>query len=271
MSTLVERLQASAERLGQRSIAEMYQNPFWQERFGARGRQNADQDGQYHLSYLIQALSAGDPGVLTSYARWLQTLLVSRGMCSRHIAENFQRLAQAIRDEVEDSQPARELLELAVRALEYESGPARELQRLCGPLTDATVATLAEQQPAWFSAATSYTSLAAFESIADAERSRCKHDVSELFAYLADALHVQRPEIFASHALWLQGFLTRRQAPWADLGATLRGVDAALRGVSAELVAEVQPFLEAAQAQLAGDPEQVSRRPSRLPDKGAVE
>ena len=88
MSTLVERLQAKAPELGRRAIAEMYQNPFWQERFGAHGRENADKDGQFHLSYLIQALVASEAGVLTNYARWLQTLLVSRGMCTRHSADS---------------------------------------------------------------------------------------------------------------------------------------------------------------------------------------
>ena len=86
MSSLIERLEASAPELARRSIAEMYDNPFWQERFGSRGRENADRDGQYHVSYLIQALAARDASVLTNYARWLQTLLVSRGMSSRHIA-----------------------------------------------------------------------------------------------------------------------------------------------------------------------------------------
>jgi hypothetical protein len=260
MSTLVERLEASAERLARRSIAEMYQNPFWQERFGARGRDNADKDGRYHLSYLIQALTSGDPGVLTNYARWLQTLLVSRGMSSRHISENFERLARAIGEEVEGSEPARELLGLAARALEYDSGPERELQQRCNELADATLALLAEQQPAWFSAVASYTSLAAYESIAQAERARCKQDVSDLLAYLADALHVGRPELFAQHTLWLRGFLSRRQAPWADLGATLRGLGQALRAVSTNLAARAEPYFDAAQAEL---PPALERGPSQ--------
>src|SRR5688500_6627102 len=65
MSTLAERIGAKASELGRRAIVEMYQNPFWQERFGARGREMSEKDSQCHLSYLMQALSASQPDVLT--------------------------------------------------------------------------------------------------------------------------------------------------------------------------------------------------------------
>lgn len=225
MSTLVERLQAKAPELGQRAIAEMYQNPFWLERFGARGRDFAEQDGQFHVSYLLQALVASDPGVLVSYARWLQTLLVSRGLCSRHIAENFERLERAIGADIPDAEPAARYLQAAREALIYESGFAGELQRLAEPLADTALDALASRHPTWFAAASSYSSLASFEAISQAERARCRNDVLDHISYLADAIHTDRPELFANHVRWMRGFLARRHAPWARVEETLFALD----------------------------------------------
>jgi hypothetical protein len=225
MSTLVERLQAKAPELGQRAIAEMYQNPFWQDRFGARGRELAEQDGQFHVSYLLQALVASDAGVLVNYARWLQTLLVSRGLCSRHLAENFERLERAVSAEVADAEPAIRLLQVAREALIYQSGFAGELQRLAEPVADKAVDALSSRHPAWFAAASTYSSIASFESIHQAERARCKNDVLDHISYLADAIHTDRPELFARHVHWMRGFLTRRNAPWARVEETLYALD----------------------------------------------
>ena len=221
MSTLLERLEAAALELARRSIAEMYDNPFWQERFGARGREMAERDGQHHVSYLIQALAARDASVITGYARWLQTLLVSRGMSSRHIAENFERLARAIRKDIAEPEPALDLLAEATQALVYDSGPARELQKLAAPLARAVVDELERSHTAWFAAASSYASMASLESIEQAERARFEGELLDFIAYLADALHAARPELFVRHALWTSAYQVRRRAPQARVEQTL--------------------------------------------------
>jgi hypothetical protein len=221
MSTLAERIEAKAPELGRRAIVEMYQNPFWQERFGARGREMSENDSQCHLSYLIQALSASQPDVLTRYARSLQPLLVSRGLCSRHIQESFERLARAIGDEISEPEPALELLRAARQALIYEGGPARELMLSAEPLAERVVDALWSRQPSWFSAASSYPSLATFESIHQAERARCRTDVLDYITYLADALHAGRPDLFATHAAWMHGFVARRHGPGGRVEETL--------------------------------------------------
>jgi hypothetical protein len=221
MSTLIERIEARATELARRSIAEMYDNPFWQERFGAHGREMAERDGQHHVSYLVQALAARDASVLTGYARWLQTLLVSRGMSSRHIAENFERLARAIRKDVAEPEPALELLAAATRALVYDAGPARELQELAAPLARAVVDELERSHTSWFAAASSYPSLASLESVEQAERARFTEEVLDFIAYLADALHAARPELFVRHALWTSDYQVRRRAPLTRVQQTL--------------------------------------------------
>jgi hypothetical protein len=42
--------------LSRRAIEEMYRDPFWEDRFGARGRKFAAEDGEHHVVYLVQAL-----------------------------------------------------------------------------------------------------------------------------------------------------------------------------------------------------------------------
>jgi hypothetical protein len=72
MTTPADRIEARAEVLVEHALRAMYLNPFWEERFGARGRQFARADNAFHVSYLVQALRAGSPELLAHYASWLQ-------------------------------------------------------------------------------------------------------------------------------------------------------------------------------------------------------
>lgn len=164
--TLVERLRHYGPRISAQVIAEMWQDPFWAERFGERGRRNADKDGSFHIDYLVEAVEMGDAAVMERYASWLQSVLTTRGMSTRHLDDNFARLAQAIAREIPDSEKAIACLEAARRALRYPSGPARELQDAC-------------------------------------ERLSPREDVRYVIAHLADAVALGRPELFAAHAKWL--------------------------------------------------------------------
>lgn len=273
MSGLGERLQAKALLLGERATREMYEDPFWQARFGARGREQAEKDSQFHLSYLLQALAAQDPAVFENYARWLQTLLVSRGMCSRHIDENFARLARAIEDEIDGAEAALDVLRAGREALLYPEGPARELQQLAEPLADRTLEVVTSRQPSWFSLVVTHASMAAFESAAQAEQTRFKRDVRDHIAYLADALHAGRAELFADHAVWTQDFQSRRQAPPRRVEETLLALDECLGPTAPSAEGETNPPRAArgasiAPAKAAGSdsvppPARASLRPAR--------
>jgi hypothetical protein len=254
MSTLSERLQAKSSVLGERATREMYDDPFWQARFGARGREMAEKDSQYHLSYLVQALAAEDAGVFESYARWLQTLLISRGMCSRHIAENFQRLEQAIEDEVDQPKAALEVLRAGRAALVYPGGPARELQLCAEQLAERTLEALVSRQPSWFSMAATRTSMAAFESVAQAEQARFKRDVLDQIAYLADAMNAGRGDLFADHVAWMHEYASARQGPVTRIQETLLALDECLG-----------PLAPGAEPSAAAPGRSGSKRPSLAP------
>lgn len=126
--SLIERIEAAAEALTTRVLGEMYKDPFWHARFGERADKHGRQDGLFHIKYLKEALIANDAHVMEEYARWLQALLTTRGMCTLHLDENFERLAVAIRETIEDSEPAVRMLEAARKAMSYPPSPARTLQ-----------------------------------------------------------------------------------------------------------------------------------------------
>lgn len=128
---LSEHLIEASPELSERVTAEMYADPFWQHRYGDRGRAHSRTDGDFHVKYLAEAVESADPRVFASYARWLRELLVSHGMCTRHVTETFNRLATAIDDRGwPDRTRAIAILHAGVQALVYRDGPAAQLDRL---------------------------------------------------------------------------------------------------------------------------------------------
>ncbi len=175
MRDLIEALRERSQELAYKSIDEMYRgDPFWMDRFGERGKKFAREDGMHHVDYLITALSTGSKDVLVEYARWLQSVLIVRGMCSEHLRENFARLARIVRDAgLPLAEVAGEYLRSAEDALKYPGGAGREVQ-------DAA------------------PNLIAVAPAASAQAARV------LASYLADAAHANDPSLFARHVTWLR-------------------------------------------------------------------
>lgn len=234
---LAARLDASAERLTARVLAEMYADPFWLARFGVRADRHGRQDGRFHIDYLIQAVLADAPGLLACYARWLQPVLTSRGMCTRHLVENFARLADAIRDEAwPDGEVAIAMLDAARGALAYPAGSAREVQQAEPALATAAARAVAAAGPADGAAGPGLDLV---------------HDLVELVDHAADAIALGNPDGFARHAVWLAGFLASRGVPLARLAAQLEAVAAVAPAlVSGPAAGELAATITAALARL---------------------
>ena len=232
MTRLADQLEAEADALTRRVVEQMYTNPFWDERFGERGRQFAEEDGRYHVQHLATALRLGTPAAMEHYARWLQVVLTTRGMCSCHLAENFARLADAIQAaDLPDAEQAIPYLRAAEEALVYQDGPARELQLAATQLADRCVAALYRRHPDWLA------------RWGPAGRDRCRDDLLYHLSYLADAVALGKPEVFADYARWIAGFLARRGIPVEHLRETLVALDEALRQLPAEVYAAARPIL----------------------------
>ena len=171
-----------ADELARRPILEMYAaDPFWSRRFGRRGERHAGEDGRHHVVYLVEALREGDALRFVRYAEWLRTVLVARGMCTRHVLENLARLGDAAndllaRDGVDAAEPRRYLREAAA-ALAYATGPAAVAAGVAGRLADRPPYTV--------------------------EGDDDRRELTDLAWYLADALAARRDDLFVAHVRWL--------------------------------------------------------------------
>ena len=194
MSALLARLEAEADALTAAVFREMYADPFWKARYGERADVHGKRDGRFHIDYVMEALRANDPRVFEKYARWLQQVLTTRGMCTRHLAENFRLLAEAIAT-WPDGAPAVGILEAGIAALRHPDGPARALVDAAPQVIARAAAIVGDDQ-----------------------------HLAELISYAADALAQNSPAQFVRHATWLQA-----QAPVRDRLRALR--DAALQVV----------------------------------------
>jgi hypothetical protein len=227
-------IEGAGPRLTQRVLDGMYEDPFWAARYGARGRKHADEDSAYHVMYLVEALRSDNPDVMTRYAHWLRSVLVPRGMCSAHLDENFERLAHALREEPPDVSPALAVLEQARNALRYEHGAGAWLEARTGELKRQVWARLLERYPH--------------------EPEYAHARVESLLSYLADALQLDRPELFVQHVAFLGGMHRARGSSSAQLSCTLSALRESLaadqEGPDASFAASARSTLSAAEAAL---------------------
>lgn len=186
--SLVERLHRDKLVLAERVVDEMYADAFWNDRFAARGRKHSVQDLAFHVDYVIQAAEANDAGVMERYARWLQGVLTTRGMCSLHLADSFGRLAVAIGDP-----SARRYSSAARAALLYDGGAARAVQeRIRDAITSGTPGSI--------------------------------EDTTYYLSYLADAIALGQPKVFLDHVSWLAGFFKKQGRDPHTIESTLEAV-----------------------------------------------
>lgn len=213
MSTLVADIEAAADALTDRVLAEMLENTFWRERFGERAQKHGRQDGLFHIKYLSEALRTGEATVMEQYARWLQQVLTTRGMCTRHLDENFERLAKAIGETIPGSAPAIAMLDAARGALRYAEGtPARRVQDATAAIAASVAGALYAKHPEW----------------PETYRARCTDDLSYHLCYAADALALAMPNVFASYLGWIGEFLERRKVPRMHLDESVAALRSAV-------------------------------------------
>lgn len=237
LTALAARLDARRPELAARSIARMYaEDPFWEERFGARGRKFSDEDGVKHVQYLAQALRDGSPARLETYARWLQVVLCTRGMCSRHLARNFATLGGAIVEVgITDGERAIPYLEAASRALRHESPLAAALQDAEDVVADRALALLHDRHRDW-------------PTWPDATRAaRPRRELATLASFVADASQLRTADHLAAHVAWLDGAAAARGEAAGYASALLAALAAAYDVVADEGVrAEALRLLAAA-------------------------
>lgn len=214
---LILYLETSAGALTDRVLAEMYKDPFWYARYGERADRHGRQDGDFHIKYLVTALQSNDSKVMVEYARWLQQLLTTRGMCTRHLDDNFRLLADAITHANREAAVA--MLEAARGGLRYPDGASRRVQERAAELRDRVTPALCAAHDGW---------------TAD----DCALEVEHLVSYIADAVALGDPAQFRAHVEWTRGYLETHGIPRARLTDALAAVRAELAGeLSAQTLA----------------------------------
>jgi hypothetical protein len=211
-------------------VADLYPNPFWDDRYGARGRSLCQDDNHHHLNYLIAAIRTGSPDVIAFYYKWLQTLLVSRGMCTYHIRQNMERMEAHLRARLPEAWPAIEPYHRAgYDGLAYEHPACQALAAHAAQIAEATTARMYASNPFWE------------QQFGPRGRVLCRDDNLYHLSYLQDAVGADVPAHFGNYLEWLAGFFGRRGFDAEHLRADLRVLMDELARALPPLPA--QPFL----------------------------
>lgn len=80
-----------------RVVEGIYQDmPELLEKFGERGRTKCREDNYHHIKHLESARKLESDEFFIDYALWLNNLLTTRGMQTKHVIDNFERLEKEI-------------------------------------------------------------------------------------------------------------------------------------------------------------------------------
>lgn len=215
--TWSQQVEARGTELARASVEGLYADPFWEARYGAeRARRFGGEDAVFHVRYLVQALTLERPSVMADYARWLRTLLVSRGMCTRHVDENFEGLDAALTASgFGPDTPPHACVQAGREALRYTEGPARIVQE-DAPQTARRVA----------------SRLAPNVTVGE----RLATELQLQLSYLSDALAAGRPELFLEHCRWYASFWPRRGFAALTFAGVLAALEAAVKPEEARAV-----------------------------------
>lgn len=176
-------------------VQEMYQDPFWEARYGERGRIHSVQDTHYHLNKLIDAISLDLPDVFTQYYHWVQGLLVYRGMSTLHLQETLDSLANQLSIHVREYWPQIQVyLKAGYEGIVYTNSDCQALVEKSMEIAQAATRRLLDPGNVHI--------LPASRSEADWLR-----DNRFFLSYLADAVWVEKEELFGNQINWVKGFL----------------------------------------------------------------
>lgn len=120
-AALLEQKETIARSVTGLLYAEM---PWLVDKYGERGRLKCLQDMRYNVEYLAPAVELDDPELFVRYARWVDSLLRSRGVPTGELARAFQLMASdvAARLPREEGQAVADCLEAGLLALRAGEG-----------------------------------------------------------------------------------------------------------------------------------------------------
>lgn len=85
------------DQIVERVVEGIYQDmPELLDKFGERGRIKCMEDNYHHIKHLESARNLEADEFFIDYALWLNNLLTTRGMHTKHVVDNFERLEKEI-------------------------------------------------------------------------------------------------------------------------------------------------------------------------------
>lgn len=192
VTDLATQLNERAADLASRVNDTLYRDPFWEARFGARGREFAQSDGVENIAYLARSVRYGSSAFLENHLLWLRTVLSTRGMCTMHIQVAFAVLRELLLDSgMEGIEQALDHLDAAVAALAYADGPPARIQKDAETLATSVAGNLLTQHPAFG------------DQLPAPVQDTVRRDTLYILSYLSDSLALGRPDILRDHVSWL--------------------------------------------------------------------
>ena len=178
-------------------VQEMYRDPFWEARYGERGRTHTVKDTHYHLNKLIDAIALDLPDIFTQYYHWVQELLVYRGMCTLHLEETLDSLARQLAHYVPEYwQQIQVYLKAGYAGLFYDQPNSQALQQQSVEIARSATTRL-------------FDSLSKSSSQTARGQEVWFRDNRFYLSYLADAVWVEKEELFRNHMNWVKTFLAQ--------------------------------------------------------------
>lgn len=84
------------KRVIDEAVVKLYDRyPELEDKYGEAGRKKCYEDNIHHFNYLESAADVGESKVFSDYALWLNSVLVSRGMKSDHLIDNFKCIMES--------------------------------------------------------------------------------------------------------------------------------------------------------------------------------
>ncbi len=216
--------------LVQSVIDDMYQNPFWEERYGSRGRKQSLVDANYNLSYLITALRQESPNLFRDYYHWLRGVLVFRGMCTQHLRETLDSETRHLKRLLPEGQDKIiEIHQAGYEGLAYVAPASHALWDRAEAIAGAVADQMFEP------------SRAGNAQITPAARRKCIRDNLYHLSYLADTVGLPHPDGFSLYIQWVTEFLASHNVNPDSLMEDIRLLREELRAALPEELAA--PFL----------------------------
>jgi hypothetical protein len=74
------------------------EDPSLLDRHGERGREKTLQDMGHNIDQLVPAVDLGDPEMFAQYTRWLDSVLLSRGVATKYIKRCYELVIDEVRE-----------------------------------------------------------------------------------------------------------------------------------------------------------------------------